>query len=108
MVLEQRHSHGQRTRPDAEGALDELGLADDAAFEGERPSLTLAQRPHHLETLDGGVGRLQRLESADRPDQQLELAVVGLDHVVEVLHLWRCLVWGGHRPSALSCAMAAA
>ena len=47
MVLEQRHSHGQRAPPDGEDALDrdELGFADDAAFEGERPSLTLAQRP---------------------------------------------------------------
>ena len=44
MVLEQRHSHGQRARSETEGALDELGFADDAAFESERPSLTLAQR----------------------------------------------------------------
>ena len=51
------------------------------------PSLTLAQRPHDLEALDRGVGRLQRLESAHGPEQQLELAVVGLDDVVEVLHL---------------------
>ena len=32
--------------------LDELGFANDAAFEGEQSSLTLAQRPHHLEALD--------------------------------------------------------
>ena len=47
----------------------------------------LRRAPHHLEALDRGVGRLQRLEPAHRPDQLLELAVVGLDDVVEVLHL---------------------
>ena len=41
----------------------------------------------NIEALDRGVGRLQRLESAHRPEQQLELAVVGLADVVEVLHL---------------------
>ena len=49
MILEQRHSHAQRARSETEGALDELGLADDAAFESERPSLTVVQCPHHLE-----------------------------------------------------------
>ena len=39
------------------------------------------------ETLDRGVGRLQRFEAAHGSDQQLELAVVGLNDVVEVLHL---------------------
>ena len=57
------------------------------ALEGEHPGLTLAQRAHHLEALDRGVGRLHRLEPAHGPDQQLELAVVGLDDVVEVFHL---------------------
>ena len=63
------------------------GLADNAALEGEHPGLALAQRAHHLEALDRGVGRLQRLEPAHGPDQKLELAVVGLDDVVEVFHL---------------------
>ena len=42
----------------------------------------LAQRAHYLEALDRGVGRLHRLKPAHRPDQLLELAVVGLDDVV--------------------------
>ena len=87
MVLQQRHGLGQSARSYAEGTLDDPRLADDAALEGESPSLTLAQRPHDLEALDRGVGRLQRLESAHGPEQQLELAVVGLADVVEVLHL---------------------
>ena len=50
-------------------------------------ALALAQCPHDLEALDRGVGRLQRLEAPHRPDQQLELAVDGLDDFVEVFHL---------------------
>ena len=41
--------------------------------------MALAQRAHDLEALDRGVGRLQRLEAAHGPEQQLKLAVVGLD-----------------------------
>ena len=41
----------------------------------------------HLETLDRGVGRLQRFEAPDRADQLLELAVVSLDDVVQILDL---------------------
>ena len=59
MVLQQRHGLGQSARPEAEGALNDPRLADDAALEGEYPSLALAQRPHDLEALDRGVGRLQ-------------------------------------------------
>ena len=93
LPLEPRHNHGQRARSDPEGALNELRFADDAAFESERPSLALAPCPHHLEALDPGVGRLQRLESAYRPDQLFELAVVGFDHFVEVFHLAVPRVW---------------
>ena len=52
-----------------------------------RVCLTLAQRSHHLEALDRGVSGLQRLEPAHRADELLELAMVGLDDIVEVLHL---------------------
>ena len=37
------HSHAQRARSHAEGALDEPGLADDTVLEREQPSLALAQ-----------------------------------------------------------------
>ena len=52
MVLQQRYGLGQGARPYAEGTLDDPRLADDAALEGESPSLTLAQRSHDLEALD--------------------------------------------------------
>ena len=44
-------------------------------------------KTHHLEALDRGVSGLQRLEPAHRADELLELAMVGLDDIVEVLHL---------------------
>ena len=56
MVLQQSYDLGQSARSYAKGTLDDPRLADDAALEGESPSLTLAQRPHDLETLDRGVG----------------------------------------------------
>ena len=95
-------------RSETEGALDDPGLADNAALEGEHPGLALAQRAHHLEALDRGVGRLQRLEPAHGPDQQLELAVVGLDKTLLRYFTCLCLVSFGHLPSAFSSAMAAA
>ena len=91
MVLQQRHGLGQSARSYAEGTLDDLRLADDAALEGESPSLTLAQRPHDLEALDRGVGRLQRLESAHGPDQQLELAVGTSLRMSSLTDQTRCL-----------------
>ena len=57
MVLQQRYGLGLSVRSYAEGTFDDPRLADDAALEGESPSLTLAQRPHDLEALDRGVGR---------------------------------------------------
>ena len=51
------------------------------------PAWPLRSARNHLEAPDRGVGRLHRLEPAHGPDQQLELAVVGLDDVVEVFHL---------------------
>ena len=64
---QQRHGLGQNARSYAEGTL-----ADDAALEGESPSLTLAQRAHDPEALNRGVGRLQRLEAAHGPEQKLD------------------------------------
>jgi hypothetical protein len=62
-------------------------LATDVAGEVEDRRLALAERTHHLEALDRCVGRLHRLETAHRPNQLLELAVVGLDDVVQILDL---------------------
>src|SRR3546814_17918283 len=40
-----------------------------------------------FEALDRGVGRWHRLEATYRLDQHLQLAVVGLEHVVQIFHL---------------------
>lgn len=47
----------------------------------------LAQGSHDFESLDRGIGRGDRFETAHRLDQYLELSVIGLDHVIEILHL---------------------
>ena len=78
---------GQSGEAKVEGALDDAGLASDVAREVEGCGLPFPERAHHLETLDRRVGRLQRLEASDRPDQLLQLAVVGLNDVVQVLDL---------------------
>src|SRR3546814_6440995 len=39
------------------------------------------------EARDRGVGRWHRLEATYRLDQHLQLAVVGLEHVVQIFHL---------------------
>jgi hypothetical protein len=78
---------GQSRGAEAEGALDHAGLAADVAGEVEGCGLPLAESAHHVEALDGRVGRLQRLEPARRPDQLLQLAVVGRNDVVQVFDL---------------------
>ena len=52
-----------------------------------RASLSFAQGSHDFESLDRGIGRGDRFETAHRLDQYLELSVIGLDHVIEILHL---------------------
>src|SRR3546814_7852016 len=42
---------------------------------------------HDFESPDRGIGRGDRFETAHRLDQYLELSVIGLDHVIEILHL---------------------
>ena len=69
------------------GTLDDARLAADVARKVEHAGLAFAQRAHQFETLDRRVGRLQRLEAADGADQLLQLAMVGLDDVVQVLGL---------------------
>src|SRR3546814_3735425 len=50
-------------------------------------SLSFAQGSHDFVSLDRGIGRGDRFETAHRLDQYLELSVIGLDHVIEILHL---------------------
>ena len=56
-----------------EGAFGNPSLADNAALESENPGLAFAQRAHHPEALDRGVGRLRRLETAHRRISSLSL-----------------------------------
>src|SRR3546814_16302152 len=60
-----------------------------ALFRSQAPgaSLSFAQGAHDFESLDRGIGRGDRFETAHRLDQYLELSVIGLDHVIEILHL---------------------
>src|SRR3546814_5027847 len=62
-------------------------LAPDAGLQAPGASLSFAQGSHDFESLDHGIGRGDRFETAHRLDQYLELSVIGLDHVIEILHL---------------------
>ncbi len=61
-----------------------LALMPGCRHQGEP---VLAQGSHDFESLDRGIGRGDRFETAHRLDQYLELSVIGLDHVIEILHL---------------------
>ncbi len=77
----------ERAGSEPERTLDEACLATDVAGDIKGSGLSLAQRAHHLEALDRGVGCFQRLEAANRTNQLLQLAMVGLQPVVQVLDL---------------------
>jgi hypothetical protein len=83
-LVEKLRCLGQGERPEAEGSLDDAGLAANVAGEIEGQGLPRKERAHHLETLDRRIGRLERLEPPDRLDQLLQLAVTGLDDVVQI------------------------
>src|SRR3546814_12423667 len=65
-------------------------LAPDAGLQAPGASLSFAQGSHDFESLDRGLGRGDRFETAHRLDQYLELSVIGLDPVIEILHLPVC------------------
>ncbi len=77
----------QRRGPNAKSSLHKAHLAPDAGLQAPGASLSFAQGSHDFESLDRGIGRGDRFETAHRLDQYLELSVIGLDHVVEKLHL---------------------
>src|SRR3546814_3350063 len=83
------HAHGLRQRrgPNAKSSLHKAHLAPDAGLQAPGASLSFAQGSHDFESLDRGIGRGDRFETAHRLDQYLELSVIGLDHVIEILHL---------------------
>lgn len=49
--------------------------------------LPLSQGSHNLEPLDGCIRYLHRFEPTNRPYQLLQLAMIGLDNIVEIFHL---------------------
>src|SRR3546814_10660865 len=87
MVVEHAHGLRQRRGPNAKSSLHKAHLAPDAGLQAPGASLSFAQGSHDFESLDRGIGRRDRFETAHRLDQYLELSVIGLDHVVEILHL---------------------
>src|SRR5690625_229677 len=87
MVVEHAHGLRQRRGPNAKSSLHKAHLAPDAGLQAPGASLSFAQGSHDFESLDRGIGRGDRFETAHRLDQYLELSVIGLDHVIEILHL---------------------
>ncbi len=86
MVVEHAHGLRQRRGPNAKSSLHKAHLAPDAGLQAPGEPV-LAQGSHDFESLDRGIGRGDRFETAHRLDQYLELSVIGLDHVIEILHL---------------------
>src|SRR3546814_10696603 len=86
MVVEHAHGLRQRRGPNAKSSLHKAHLAPDAGLQAPGASLSFAQGSHDFESLDRGIGRGDRFETAHRLDQYLELSVIGLDHVIEILH----------------------
>ena len=86
MVVEHAHGLRQRRGPNAKSSLHRRTspLMPGCRHRGEP---VLAQGSHDFESLDRGIGRGDRFETAHRLDQYLELSVIGLDHVIEILHL---------------------
>src|SRR3546814_9893108 len=80
MVVEHAHGLRQRRGPNAKSSLHKAHLAPDAGLQAPGASLSFAQGSHDFESLDRGIGRGDRFETAHRPDQYLELSVIGLDH----------------------------
>src|SRR3546814_3825230 len=87
MVVEHAHGLRQRRGPNAKSSLHKAHLAPDAGLQAPGASLSFAQGSHDFGSLDRGIGRGDRFETAHRLDQYLELSVIGLDHVIEILHL---------------------
>src|SRR3546814_4068286 len=77
----------QRRGPQAKISLHNAHLAPDAWLQAPGASLAFAECSHGFELLDRGIGRGDRFETAHRLVQYLELSVIGLDHVIEILHL---------------------
>src|SRR3546814_15909481 len=76
MVVEHAHGLRQRRGPNAKSSLHKAHLAPDAGLQAPGASLSFAQGSHDFESLDRGIGRGDRFETAHRLDQYLELSVI--------------------------------
>src|SRR3546814_15817762 len=74
MVVEHAHGLRQRRGPNAKSSLHKAHLAPDAGLQAPGASLSSAQGSHDFESLDRGIGRGDRFETAPRLDQYLELS----------------------------------
>src|SRR3546814_14665473 len=90
MVVEHAHGLRQRRGPNAKSSLHKAHLAPDAGLQAPGASLSFAQGSHDFESLDRGIGRGDRFETAHRLDQYLELSVIGLDPVIEKIGRSSC------------------
>src|SRR3546814_17718609 len=77
MVVEHAHGLRQRRGPNAKSSLHKAHLAPDAGLQAPGASLSFAQGSPDFESLDRGIGRGGRFETAHRLDQYLELSVIG-------------------------------
>src|SRR3546814_14299646 len=87
MVVEHAHGLRQRRGPNAKSSLHKAHLAPDVGLQAPGASLSFAQGSHDFESLDRGIGRGDRFETAHRLEQYLEISVIGLDNGIEILHL---------------------
>src|SRR3546814_5570354 len=90
MVVEHAHGLRQRRGPNAKSSLHKAHLAPDAGLQAPGASLSFAQGSHDFESLDRGIGRGDRFETAHRLDQYLELSVIrSEEHTSELQSLMR-------------------
>src|SRR3546814_2309662 len=83
MVIEKAHGLRQRQGPNAKSSLHKAHIAPDAGLQEPGASLSFAQGSHDFESLDRGIGRGDRFETAHRLDQYLESYVIGIDRSEE-------------------------
>src|SRR3546814_10744457 len=69
MVVEHAHGLRQRRGPNAKSSLHKAHLAPDAGLQAPGASLSFAQGSHDFESLDRGIGRGDRFETAHRSEE---------------------------------------
>src|SRR3546814_19837701 len=76
MVVEHAHGLRQRRGPNAKSSLHKAHLAPDAGLQAPGASLSFAQGSHDFESLDRGLGRGDRFETAPRLANYLYISVI--------------------------------